>query len=97
MCECMYDFTFPFSLIYFAICLPVCHWSAPCYYECADDQFGFMCLVLFWHINHGIKMRDELFAYAQIQPLVYHWYEIPKFVKLDDLKMNETKITTNMK
>lgn len=42
-------------------------------------------------------MRDELFAYAQIQPLAYHWYEIPKFVKLDDLNVNEMKITTNKK
>lgn len=63
---------------------------------CIDDLFEFMCsFQLFWHINHGIKMRGEPFAYAQIQPLVYHLYEIPKFVKLDDLKMNETKITTN--
>lgn len=74
-------------LIWFAICQPLMRVLCVCVFH----PFGFACVFLFWHINLGIKMRDELFAYAQIQPLVYHWYEIPKFVKLDDLKMNETK------
>lgn len=98
---CMYDFTFRFSsLIWFAICQPL----ERAYYVFVNVCVWYLThldlrVFLFWHINLGIKMRGELFAYAQIQPLVYHWYETPKFVKLDDLKMNETKrkITTNKK
>lgn len=37
-------------------------------------------------VINEIKMRDELFAYAQSPPLACHWCETLKFVELDDLK-----------
>lgn len=95
-------FHFPFFLAYLVCYLPAFGARVLCVRECVCVWYLThldLRVFLFWHINLGIKMRGELFAYAQIQPLVYHWYETPKFVKLDDLKMNETKrkITTNKK